>query len=223
MRVLLVEDDVSLAATLRESLEAQGVTVLLAHDRATAWEAAWRDAFDVAALDVMLPDDDDGGFHLARDLREAGFRQPILFLSARDAVPDRVRGLDVGDDYLPKPFALDELLARLKALTRRGEVRASVLRWRDVELWPTERLVKRAGAIVRLTNKEFEVLTLLLQHPGRVFTRAEMLDRVWGLGFETDSNVLDVYVSNLRAKLGDELVETVRGVGYRGPMEGGRP
>ena len=216
MRVLLVEDDVSLAMMLRDSLETQGVVVLLAHDPATAWETVWRDAFDVAVLDVMLPADDDGGFHLARDLREAGFRQPILFLSARDAVPDRVRGLDVGDDYLPKPFALDELHARLKALARRGEVRASVLRWRDIELWPSERMVKRAGTTVKLTNKEFEVLTLLLQHPGRVFTRAEILDRVWGLGFETDSNVLDVYVSNLRAKLGDELVETVRGVGYRG-------
>jgi DNA-binding response OmpR family regulator len=217
MRVLIVEDDVSLAVTLRDSLEAHGIGVLLAHDRPTAWEAAWREPFDVAVLDVMLPDDDDGGFHLARDLREAGFRQPVLFLSARDAVPDRVRGLDLGDDYLPKPFALDELLARLKALYRRGEGRGSKLRWRDVELWPLERLVKRAGIVVKLTNKEFEVLTLLMQHPGRVFTRAEIMDRVWGLGFETDSNVLDVYVSNLRGKLGDEVAETVRGVGYRGP------
>jgi DNA-binding response OmpR family regulator len=217
MRVLIVEDDLSLAVTLRETLVAHGFTVLLAHDRESAWETAWRAPFDVAVLDVMLPADDDGGFHLAHDLREAGFRQPVLFLSARDAVPDRVRGLDLGDDYLPKPFSLDELLARLKALLRRGEVRGSVLRWRDVELWPLERLVKRAGAAVKLTNKEFEVLTLLLQHPGRVFTRAEVLDRVWGLGFETDSNVLDVYISNLRAKLGDEVAETVRGVGYRGP------
>jgi DNA-binding response OmpR family regulator len=217
MRVLIVEDDLSLAVTLRETLEAHGFAVLLAHDRATAWETAWRAPFDVAVLDVMLPADDDGGFHLAHDLREAGFRQPVLFLSARDAVPDRVRGLDLGDDYLPKPFSLDELLARLKALLRRGEVRGSVLRWRDVELWPLERLVRRAGAAVKLTNKEFEILTLLMQHPGRVFTRAEVLDRVWGLGFETDSNVLDVYISNLRAKLGDEVAETVRGVGYRGP------
>jgi DNA-binding response OmpR family regulator len=217
MRVLIVEDDVSLAVTLRESLEAHGFTVWLAHDGPSAWETAWRSPFDVAVLDVMLPHDDDGGFHLAHDLREAGFRQPVLFLSARDAVPDRVRGLDHGDDYLPKPFSLDELLARLKALLRRGEVRGSVLRWRDVELWPLERLVKRAGAAVKLTNKELEVLTLLMQHPGRVFTRAEVLDRVWGLGFETDSNVLDVYISNLRAKLGDEVAETVRGVGYRGP------
>jgi len=217
MRVLIVEDDLSLAETLRDGLQAQGLTVLLAHERTTAWELAWRSPFDLAVLDVMLPNDDDGGFHLARDLREAGFRQPILFLSARDAVPDRVRGLDLGDDYLPKPFALDELLARLKALFRRGDGRGSVLRWRDVEVLPVERLAKRGGAAVKLTNKEFDVLTLLMQHPGRAFTRAEILDRVWGLGFETDSNVLDVYVSNLRAKLGDEVVETVRGVGYRGP------
>jgi len=217
MRVLIVEDDISLAVTLRESLEAQGFSVSLAGDRPTAWEMAWRVPFDVAVLDVMLAAEDDGGFELARDLRDAGFHQPVLFLSARDAVSDRVRGLDVGDDYLSKPFSLDELLARLKALLRRGEVRGSVLRWRDVELWPTERLVKRGGVALKLTNKEFEVLTLLMQHPGRVFTRAEILDRVWGLGFETDSNVLDVYVSNLRGKLGDDVAETVRGVGYRAP------
>lgn len=217
MRVLIVEDDVSLASTLADSLAAEGFTVTLAHDRETAWEVAWREPFDIAVLDVMLPGDDEAGFWLAAELREAGFRQPILFLSARDAVPDRVRGLDHGDDYLPKPFALDELLARLKALFRRGEVRSAVLRWRDVELHPLERSVTRAGETVRLTTKEFEVLTLLMQNPGRVFTRAEMLDRVWGFGFETDSNVLDVYVSNLRAKLGAEIVETVRGVGYRGP------
>jgi DNA-binding response OmpR family regulator len=217
MRVLIVEDDVSLAVTLRESLQAQGFTVLLAHDRDTAWETAWREPFDLVVMDVMLPGDDEAGFHLAADLREADFRQPILFLSARDAVPDRVRGLDLGDDYLPKPFALDELLARLKALYRRGEGRSHVLRWRDVEVHVLERLVKRAGATVKLTSKEFEVLALLMQNPGRVFTRAEILERVWGLGFEHSSNVLDVYVSNLRAKLGDDVVETERGVGYRAP------
>lgn len=217
MRVLIVEDDVSLAVTLRASLQAQGFTVLLAHGREAAWETAWREAFDMVIMDVMLPGDDEAGFHLAADLREAGFRQPILFLSARDAVPDRVRGLDLGDDYLPKPFALDELLARLKALYRRGEVRSHVLRWGDVEVLVLERLVKRSGDTVKLTSKEFEVLAVLMQNPGRAFTRAELLDRVWGLGFEHSSNVLDVYVSNLRAKLGDDVVETVRGVGYRAP------
>jgi DNA-binding response OmpR family regulator len=217
MRVLLVEDDLSLATTLRESLQAHGIAVLLAGDRETAWELAWREAFDVVVLDVMLPDSEESGFILGADLRESGFRQPILFLSARDAVPDRVRGLELGDDYLPKPFALDELLARLKALYRRGEVRSTVVRWRDVELLVLERLVKRGGVPVKMTSKEFEVLALLMQNPGRVFTRAEILERIWGLAFESSSNVLDVYVSNLRGKLGDEVVETVRGVGYRAP------
>ncbi len=215
MRVLVVEDDVGLAATLRDSLVSQGFDVVLAFEREAAWELAWREAFDVAVLDVMLPGDDDGGFVLAKDLREAGFAQPIIFLTARDTVPDRVRGLGLGDDYLPKPFALEELVARLKALYRRGEVRSEVLRWRDVEVSVFERLVKREGALVRLTSKEFDVLSLLLQSPGRVFTRSDILERVWGLGFEHSSNVVDVYVSNLRAKLGDEIVETVRGVGYR--------
>jgi DNA-binding response OmpR family regulator len=217
MRVLLVEDDVALTTTLRESLQAQGYGVVLAGDREEAWQLAWREPFDIAVLDVMLPSSEEAGFLLGGDLREAGFRQPILFLSARDAVPDRVRGLGMGDDYLPKPFALDELLARLKALYRRGEGRSTVARWRDVELHVMEQLVKRGGAPVKLTTKEFEVLALLMQNPGRVFTRAEILERIWGLAFESSSNVLDVYVSNLRGKLGDEVVETVRGVGYRAP------
>lgn len=219
MRVLIVEDDVDLAATLRESLQADGLDVTLAFERDAAWEIAWREPFDVAVLDVMLPGDDEAGFALAADLREAGFRQPILFLTARDTVPDRVRGLGLGDDYLPKPFALDELVARLRALYRRGDVRAEVLRWRDVEVSPRDRLVRRGGSVVKLTSKEFEVLALLMQQPGRVFTRADILERVWGLGFEHSSNVVDVYVSNLRSKLGDEVVETVRGVGYRAAGE----
>lgn len=216
MRVLVVEDDVGLALTVRDGLQAHGVSVLVAHDRDTAWSMAWREPFDVAALDVMLPGDDDAGFSLARDLREAGFRQPILFLTARDTVPDRVRGLALGDDYLPKPFAFDELLARLKALYRRGEGRTEVLRWRDVEVRVHDRMVTKAGEPVPLTRKEFEVIALLLSNPGRVFTRSEVLERVWGLGFEYRSNVLDVYVSNLRSRLGDEVILTVRGVGYRG-------
>ena len=219
MRVLIVEDDVDLAATLRESLQADGFDVMLAFERDAAWEVAWREPFDVAVLDVMLPGDDEAGFGLAADLREAGFRQPILFLTARDTVPDRVRGLGLGDDYLPKPFALDELVARLRALYRRGDVRAEVFTWRDVEVSPRDRLVRRGGSVVKLTSKEFEVLALLMQQPGRVFTRADILERVWGLGFEHSSNVVDVYVSNLRSKLGDEVVETVRGVGYRAAGE----
>ncbi|CAN5846699.1 response regulator transcription factor [soil metagenome] len=215
MRILYVEDDVALAATLRDSLRAHGFTVHHAGDRTSAWELAWREPFDVMVLDVMLPESDEGGFELGADLREAGFRQPMLFLSARDAVPDRVRGLELGDDYLPKPFAFEELLARLKALNRRGEGRPTVIRWRDVEVLVSERIVRRDGANVKLTGKEFEVIALLMQHPGRVYTRGEITERVWGLAFEAESNVLDVYISNLRSKLGTEIVETVRGVGYR--------
>lgn len=215
MRILLVDDDPALATTVRDVLSSHGMQVAVAADREEAWALAWQTPFDVAVLDIMLPGDDEAGFTLAEDLRSAGFRQPILFLSARDAVPDRVRGLDVGDDYLPKPFSNDELVARLRALYRRGEGRPQALRWRDVEVHPQARRVTRAGDDVRLTSKEFEVLVVLMQQPGRVFTRSELMERVWGLGAEHASNVLDVYVSTLRAKLGDDIVQTVRGVGYR--------
>lgn len=155
---------------MQEALHGAGVTFLHAADCEAAWEVAWQEPFDLAMLNVMLPGDDEAGFHLREDLREAGFRQPILFLSARDAVPDRVRGLGVGDDYLPKPFALDELSARIRALSRRGEVRSEIVRWRDVEVRILDRWVLRGGAPVKLTTKEFEVLTLLPQSPGRAVT-----------------------------------------------------
>jgi DNA-binding response OmpR family regulator len=219
VRVLIVEDDAALAATLVETLRAHGLRPLHAGDREAAWLLAWREPFDLVVLDVMLPGDDEGGFRLGEDLRAAGFKQPILFLSARDAIPDRVRGLDLGDDYLPKPFALDELVARLKALNRRGDARSDSVTWRDVEVRIGDRLVTKGGESVRLTNKEFEVLALLVQNPGRAFTRADIVERVWGLGAEQSSNVLDVYVSTLRGKLGDGIVETVRGIGYRSPAE----
>jgi len=220
MRVLLVDDDVNLAATIRELLESQGMSVAYAGDRAAAWALAWREPFDVAVLDVMLPGDDAAGFALAEDLRNAGFHQPLLFLSARNAIPDRVRGLGLADDYLPKPFAVDELIARLRALYRRGDGRPETLVWRDVQVHPIARRVTKAGRDVRVTSKEFEVLVTLMQHPGRVFTRSELMERVWGLGAEHGSNVLDVYVSSVRAKLGEALIETVRGVGYRAAAPG---
>jgi len=126
-----------------------------------------------------------------------------------------VRGLEHGDDYLVKPFALPELVARLHALARRGDVRPRSVHWRGLRFDPEVRRVERSGAPVRLTAKEYEVLELFLLNPGRVFRREEILDRVWGAGFETPSNLVDVYVKNLRRKLGDDLLETVRGLGYR--------
>lgn len=217
MRVLVVEDEPSLAATLQESLQADGFQAELAPSAGRAWETVWEKPFDLVVLDVMLPEGDEAGFEFARELRESGFRQPILFLTAREGLPDRVRGLEHGDDYLAKPFALAELVARLRALHRRGEVRPQVVRGHGVELEPERRRVRRDGAGVKLTNKEYEVLELLMLNPGRVFTRSEILERIWGFGFESDSNLLDVYASTLRAKLGGGVIETVRGVGYRFP------
>ena len=168
----------------------------------------------------MLPEGPDAGFAWAAAIRDADFRQPILFLTARDALDDRVRGLTHGDDYLMKPFALSELVARIQALSRRGELRGKEIVWRDVRFDPERRIVDLAGSQVRLTAKEYEVLELFMLNPRRVFRREEVLDRVWGAGFETPSNLVDVYVKNLRRKLGDDIIETERGLGYRFPGDG---
>jgi len=217
MRVLLVEDEVNLAAVVRDNLSASGFEPTVAGSVSEAWTAAWETPIDVFIVDLALPEGPDAGFDFARQVRESGFRQPILFLTARDSVPDRVRGLELGDDYLPKPFAFPELVARLRALYRRGDVRPQVVVWRDVELRPDEMQVRLRDAPVKLTRKEYDVLATLMLARGRVFTRPELSERVWGFGADLASNLLDVYVSNLRAKLGDEVIETVRGVGYRCP------
>ena len=215
MQLLIVEDERSLADTLRESLAAYGFQPVCAYSSDGAWEALWRHPLDLIVLDVMLPEGDEAGYRWAEQMREAGFRQPILFLTARDALPDRVRGLEHGDDYLAKPFALVELVARLNALYRRGESRPREIRWQDVVLLPGERQVRLGGSPVQLTAKEYEVIELLMLNPGRVFSREDVLERIWGPQFETPSNLVDVYVKNLRAKLGEAIIETVRGMGYR--------
>lgn len=215
MQLLIVEDERSLADTLRESLAAYGFQPVCAYSSDEAWEALWRHPLDLIVLDVMLPEGDEAGYRWAEQMREAGFRQPILFLTARDALPDRVRGLEHGDDYLAKPFALVELVARLKALYRRGESRPREINWQDVVLLPSERQVRLGGSPVQLTAKEYEVVELLMLNPGRIFSREDVLERIWGPQFETPSNLVDVYVKNLRAKLGEAIVETVRGMGYR--------
>jgi DNA-binding response OmpR family regulator len=215
MRILVVEDDPVLAQTLLEGLQAHKFEVLNAPSSHRAWEIVWSRPFDLFVLDVMLPEGTEEGFLLAKQIRDAGFRQPILFLTARETLTDRVRGLDVGDDYLPKPFALAELVARLKALYRRGEVRPSHVQWRDVLLLPEEKQVRLSSGPVRLTAKEYEVVELFMLNPGRVFSRDEILERVWGLEYEAQSNLVDVYIKNLRAKLNGDMIETVRGMGYR--------
>lgn len=216
MRLLVVEDEPNLGFTLKESLSAQGFQTTLARSRAEAEVMVWEQPFDLLLLDVMLPEGPEAGFELAQGLRESGFHQPILFLTAREALPDRVRGLEWGDDYLPKPFALAELVARLKALGRRGEIKPQVLQISpQVELALEHRQVRRLGELVRLTAKEYQVLELLALNKGRVFAREEILERIWGPGFEADSNLIDVYVKNLRKRLGENVIETVRGMGYR--------
>ncbi len=179
----------------------------------------WEQPFDLILLDVMLPEGDEAGFQLAQEMREANFRQPILFLTARETLPDRIRGLEFGDDYLAKPFALAEVAARLKALYRRGEMRPRTVSWGEVELHSEAREVRRGGMLLRLSGKQYEVLELFMLNPGRVFSRDEVLERIWGAGFDANSNLVDVYVKYLRDKLDAGVIETVRGLGYRFPGE----
>lgn len=217
MRLLIVEDEVSIASALSQGLGTSGFKPLLVHSATAAWDVLWAQPFDLILLDVMLPEGDEAGFEFAREVRDAGFKQPILFLTARETLPDRVRGLEFGDDYLAKPFALVELIARLKALYRRGEMRPQKVSWGVVELLSETREVRSGGALLRLTAKEYEVLELFMLNPGRIFSRDEVLERVWGAGFDSPSNLIDVYVKNLRAKVASGVVETVRGLGYRFP------
>jgi two-component system response regulator MprA len=213
-RILVVDDDRRLRDMLRRALEAEGFDVDTAEDGGRALAAISGRAFDLVVLDVLMPGVD--GLGVARRLRQRGDPTPILMLTARDGVPDRVSGLDAGaDDYLVKPFALDELTARVRALIRRASGDAGeLLRFADLELDPRTREVRRAGRTIDLTAKEFELLEFFLREPKLVHDRYRILEDVWG-GEDVASNVLEVYVGYLRRKLGDpQLIQTVRGVGY---------
>ncbi|MDX3189171.1 response regulator transcription factor [Streptomyces sp. MN03-5084-2B] len=223
MRILVVDDDRAVRESLRRSLEFNGYQVQLASDGAQALEAIIADRPDAMVLDVMMPRLD--GLEVARRLRSTGDDLPILVLTARDTVSDRVSGLDAGaDDYLPKPFALEELLARLRALLRRaipegqnGQV-SEALAFADLTLDPGTREVRRGGREISLTRTEFALLELFLSYPKHVLTRGRILEEVWGYDFPTSGNALEVYVGYLRRKTEAEgeprLIHTVRGVGY---------
>jgi two-component system response regulator MprA len=225
MRILVVDDDRAVRESLRRSLQFNGYQVELAGDGRQALDAVAAQRPDAMVLDVMMPRLD--GLEVCRRLRGTGDDLPILVLTARDAVSDRVAGLDAGaDDYLPKPFALEELLARLRALLRRAVAERDgengnvpqPLRFADLELDPGTREVRRADRRISLTRTEFTLLELLLAHPRQVLTRSRILEDVWGYDFPTSGNALEVYVGYLRRKTeaGGEprLIHTVRGVGY---------
>jgi two-component system OmpR family response regulator len=217
--VLVVEDEVKMAALVRRGLEREGYAVDVASDGPEAlWSARERE-YDAVVLDAMIPEPD--GFAVCRTLREEGRWAPVLILTARDSVEDRVRGLDAGaDDYLTKPFAFEELFARLRALTRRGPIeRPMVLAVGDLTLDPVTRAVRRSEVQVDLSAKEFALLEFLMRHPDEVLTRTRIIEHVWDFAYEGGSNVVDVYVRYLREKVdrpfGRADIETVRGVGYR--------
>jgi two-component system OmpR family response regulator len=219
VRVLVVEDEPKLAGLLARGLDEEGHPTDVA---ATGDEAVWMarsTPYDAIVLDVMLPGRD--GFQVCRELREAEVWTPVLFLTARDSIEDRVGGLDVGgDDYLVKPFSFPELLARLRALTRRGPVaRPAVLQVGSLRLDPAAHRVWRDDAEIELSAKEFTLLEVFMRNPGKALSRVELLDRGWDMAYETRSNVVDVYVRYLREKIdrpfGCRSLETVRGVGYR--------
>lgn len=220
MKILVAEDDVRLAAVLEESLTEAGWQAVVVHDGRSAYRQLLVDAtFDVALLDWMLPGMD--GVQVLARLHEAGIATPVLMLTARGAVRDRVEGLDAGaDDYLSKPFDLDELLARLRALYRRSSfIGQAPVQVGDLIVDPVSRRVTRSGTAIVLSAREFDILHLLAAHAGQVITRLTILDEVWDGETDLRSNVIDVYVAAIRAKIdkpfGTSTITTLRGVGYR--------
>ncbi len=219
MRLLVVEDTAKMANLLRRGLTEEGYAVDVATTGADGVWLATEIAFDAIVLDVGLPDID--GFEVCRQLRKADRWSPLLMLTARDDVSDRVRGLDVGaDDYLTKPFAFDELFARVRSLVRRApRERSPIIKVGDLVLDPANHSVQRGGVPIALTRKEFALLHYFMCHPGQALARLRLLDHAWDFAFDGDPNIVDVYMGYLRDKIdrpfGCKSLETVRGVGYR--------
>jgi len=218
MKLLLAEDDEKTAAALRVGLTEQGFVVDVTRNGDEALHLAQTIGYSLIVLDVMLPGRD--GWSILQSYRRGGGQAPVLFLTARDAVEDRVKGLDLGaDDYLVKPFAFSELLARVRSLLRRrGAANAELLQFADLSLHVRRHQVMRGAVPIELTPKEFLLLALLLEHQGNVLSRTLIAEQVWDMAFDTDSNVVDVHIRRLRAKVDDpferKLIHTVRGLGY---------
>jgi DNA-binding response OmpR family regulator len=218
MRVLIIEDEKGMAELLKKGLEEENHRIALAFDGLEGLELARVYEFDVIVLDLMLPKVD--GFEVARRLRHSGNQTPILILTARDAVPDIVKGLDLGaDDYLTKPFSFEEFLARLRTVARRGSApRPTRLQVADLTLDPASRQAIRGGREIRLSPTEYRLLELLMRRPGRVVSRTAIVEAVWGLENDIEENTLDAFVRLLRRKVdkgfSPKLIQTVRGIGY---------
>ena len=225
MKILVVDDEQAVRESLRRSLRFNGYEVLTANDGLEAVETVRAENPELLILDLMMPNMD--GLEVCRTLRSEGWDRPILVLTARDGVSDRVAGLDAGaDDYLPKPFALEELLARVRSLVRRASADSiaaeapveSMLSFEDLELDADTREVSRGGRAISLTRTEFALLQLLMENPRKVLSRSKILEEVWGYDFPTSGNALEVYIGYLRKKTEGEsdarLIHTVRGVGY---------
>lgn len=219
MRVLLVEDDRMIAKGLERGLRQEGHAVDAVADGRRAAEALRAGAFDLVLLDLGLPERD--GLAVLRELRARGDSTPVIILTARDEVSDRIAGLDAGaDDYVVKPFDLDEVAARMRSVLRRAAGRGdSCIRHRGITLDPVSHVVERDGTPVLLSAHEFSVLEALMQRPGSVLSRAQLEDRLYGWGESVESNAVEVYVHGLRRKLGNDAIRTLRGVGYFVPKE----
>lgn len=219
MKILIVEDEVKTGDYLRQGLSEAGFVVDLSHNGLDGYHLAMTEHYDLMILDVMLPDVD--GWRILKSLREAGKSVPVLFLTARDSIDDRIKGLELGaDDYLVKPFVFAELLARVRTLLRRRAVPATDLSLRiaDLELDLARRRVHRGEKHIHLTAKEFALLELLVRRQGEVLPRSLIASQVWDMNFDSDTNVIDVAIRRLRAKIDDDfdlkLIQTVRGMGY---------
>ncbi|MBI5969666.1 MAG: response regulator transcription factor [Deltaproteobacteria bacterium] len=217
MRILVIEDEKKVSAFIKRGLEQESYAVDVVGDGIEGMHYAEMNQYDVIVLDIMLPK--KSGLETLKDLKAAGIKAPVILLTARDTVDDRVKGLDIGaDDYLTKPFAFEELLARIRVLMRRGGWGAPLLKFADLTLDPASRKAKRGDMEVELTVKEYALLEYLLRNPNRVLTRTLIAEHVWDQSFDSETNVVDVYINHLRTKIDKDfsvkLIHTVRGVGY---------
>lgn len=217
MRILVVEDEKKVAGFIKKGFEEESYAVDIAYDGVEGEYLATTNDYDAIVLDIMLPK--KNGVDVVKDLRSRGIKTPVLLLTARDAVEDKVKGLDSGaDDYLSKPFAFEELLARVRALMRRKEYSIVELKFADLALDQATRKAKRGSMEIDLTSKEYGLLEYFLRNPNKVLTRTMIAEHVWDYTFDTDTNVIDVYVNHLRNKIDKDsskkLIHTVRGIGY---------